>query len=166
MAKRLQPVSIVGVTSLLLMLAGCSFFGGEEAEYTFWEPALSPDGRILVYESNSESSLELFTLELETRAERRLTDNEYADWSPAWSPDGGRIALASSRDKNVDIYVIDVASLEVVRITSHESDDINPHWGSDGLIYFNSNRSDTWEVYSMDPATLNLTKLTSTGATP
>jgi len=148
----------------LMAAAGCSFFGGDEPEYTYWEPALSPDGTTIVYESITESSLELFTLNLGTNHESQLTVNEYADWSPTWSPNGTRIVFASSRDENVDIYVLNLASLEVVRLTTHEADDINPDWGIDGAIYFNSNRSDTWEVYTIDPESLVLRKLTSLDA--
>jgi len=158
-----RNLSIAGILTsfCLLAVAGCSFFGGEETEYTYWEPELSPDGSMIVYESTAESSLELFTLDLSTNTERQLTVNEHADWSPAWSPDGTRIVFASSRDENVDIYMLDMVSLEAVRLTTHEGDDINPNWGIDGVIYFNSNRSDKWDAYTIDPDTLVLIKLTS-----
>jgi len=152
------------VAVLLLVIIGRGFLGNDEPEYTYWEPALNPDGSVIVYESTTESSLELFTLNLSTRVETRLTNNESSDWSPVWSPDGTRIAFASSRDDNVDIYVLDLGSLETIRLTTHSSDDINPNWGVDGAIYFNSNRSDTWEAYSIDPESLVLRKLTSLDA--
>lgn len=160
--KWITVASLIGL--LLPMATGCSFFGAEDAEYTYWEPSLSPDATVLVYESTAELSLELFTLDLNTQVETQLTNNDYADWSPAWSPNGQRIAFASSRDENVDIYVIDLSSLETVRLTKHEGDDINPSWGVDGDIYFNSNRSDTWEAYAIDPDTFTLRKLTSLDA--
>lgn len=158
-----KNLTIAGLLAVVCLLAatGCGFFGGEELDYTYWEPVLSPDGGRIVYESAAESSLELFTLDLETNVERQLTTNEHADWSPDWSPEGTRIVFASSRDENVDIYVLNVATLDAVRLTTHEADDINPNWGVDGAIYFNSNRSDTWEAYAIDPDTLVLRKLTS-----
>lgn len=157
-------VGIVGaVIGCLLVVSGCGFFGSQD-EYTYWEPALSPDRSTLTYESEGESSLELYALDLSTNVERQLTTNEYADWSPDWSPDGSRIAFASSRDDNVDLYVLTVDTGEVVRMTTHTGDDINPHWGSDGLIYFNSNRSESWEIYTIDPEMLDLRKLTSIDA--
>ena len=160
-----RNLSITGILAgvCLLAVSGCGLFGGDETEYTYWEPALSPDGTTIAYESTAESSLELFTLDLSTNIERQLTVNEHPDWSPDWSPDGTRIVFASSRDENVDIYMLDLANLEVVRLTTHEADDINPDWGIDGAIYFNSNRSDTWEAYPIDPDTLVLRKLTSLG---
>lgn len=164
MNKRTLTTAGVLAGLCLLVVAGCGFFGGEEPEYTYWEPALSPDGSMIAYESTSETSLELFTLDLGTNTERQLTINEHPDWSPDWSPDGTRITFASSRDENVDIYMLDLANLEVVRLTTHEADDINPNWGIDGVIYFNSNRSDRWEAYTIDPDTLTLRKLTSLNA--
>ena len=152
------------VALLLVMVFRGSFFGSSEPEYTYWEPSLSPDTTLLVYESSAEQSLELFTLNLNTNTETQLTNNEFADWSPAWSPDGKRIAFASSREENVDVYVLDLESMETLRLTTHEGDDINPSWGIDGDIYFNSNRSETWEAYAIHPDTLVLRKLTSLNA--
>ena len=154
--------SFVGL--LLLVAAARGFFSSSDPEYTYWEPALSPDGSMLVYESTAESSLELFTLDLNTQMETQLTNNGFADWSPVWSPLGNQIAFASSRDNNVDIYVLDLGSLETLRLTTDFGDDINPSWGVDGSIYFNSNRSDTWEAYAIDPESLVLRKLTSLDA--
>jgi Tol biopolymer transport system component len=154
-------ITVFFVGLLLLGLAsGCTFFGGNEPDYTHWEPALSPDGRSLVYESPTDESLELFLRDLETGAEQRLTRNEDPDWSPTWSPEGDRIAFASSRNENVDIYVLNLADLSVERMTTHEKDDINPDWGVDGRVYFNSNRSDVWEIYAIDPDDRTLVKIT------
>lgn len=153
---------VILVVSLLAVgfVSGCSFFGGDEPDYTHWEPALSPDGGRLVYESPTDESLELFLRDLETGEERRLTRNEHPDWSPTWAPTGDQVAFASSRDKNVDIYVLNLADLSVERLTTHEDDDINPDWGIDGRIYFNSNRSGVWEVYAIDPIDRSLVKIT------
>ena len=164
MKKRSLPMAGMVVGLCLLAIAGCGYFGGDEVEYTYWEPALSPDGNMLVYESTGESSLELFTLDLSTDIERQLTNDENPDWSPTWSPDGTHIAFTSSRDENVDIYTLNLANLELVRLTTHEADDINSSWGIDGIIYFNSNRTDTWEIYTIHPETLILRKLTSLDA--
>jgi len=148
--------------SLILvgLVSGCTFFGGDEPDYTHWEPALSPDGRAIAYESATEDSLELFIRDLEGGEARRLTQDEHPNWSPTWAPTGDHIAFSSSRDDNVDIYVLDVEDLSVERLTTHEDDDINPDWGIDGLIYFNSNRSGAWEIYSIDPIEGSLRKIT------
>ena len=151
---------------LVGLVSGCSFFGGDEPEYTHWEPALSPDGTALAYESPVGESLELFTRNLETDETRRLTEDEHPNWSPSWSPDGTRIAFASSRNDNVDIYVLTVDDLSVERLTTHEDDDINPSWGIDGRVYFNSNRSGAWEIYAIVPGEGSLVKITQVEAPP
>ena len=68
---------VVLVVCLILIgfVSGCTFFGGDEPDYTHWEPAVSPDGRALVYESPTDDSLELFLRNLETNEEQRLTQN-------------------------------------------------------------------------------------------
>jgi len=157
--RRGTLLAAIGLCALL-GIAGCSLLGDQGPDFTFWEPELSPDGTTLAYESQAGDSLELYLRDLATNVERRLTENEVDDWSPSWSPDGDRIAFASSRDKNADVYVIALDSLEEHRLTTNESDDINPSWGVDGRIYFNSNRTDTWEIYVVDPDGSNLTKLT------
>jgi len=163
-----KPRIVILAVSLLLigLVSGCSFFGGDEPDYTHWEPVLSPDGTALVYESPTDDSLELFIRDLETAEERRLTQDEHPNWAPTWAPSGDRIAFASSRNENVDIYVLDLESLSVERLTTHDEDDINPNWGVDGRIYFNSNRSGAWEIYAIDPVEGSLVKLTQVAEPP
>jgi Tol biopolymer transport system component len=156
MRARFAILGLCGVACI----AGCSFLGDQGPKFTYWEPELSPDGRTLVYESIAGETLELYALDLATDEERRLTENDVEDWSPSWSPQGDRVAFASSRDKNVDIFVLSLDTLDASRLTTHEGDDINPSWGVDGRIYFNSNRSDVWEVYAIDPDGSNLTRIT------
>jgi len=150
--------ALLGAT--LLLLSGCSFFGGQDVRYTHWEPDLSPDGRYLIYESDDDGDLELYVRDLQTDEVRQITSNEDPDWSPTWSPDGRFVAYAGVLDENPDIYTVDVETLAVERLTSHEGDDINPSWGSDGLIYFNSNRTDSWEIYTIQPDGSELRKIT------
>ena len=163
MSKALRIIAIIATLAATATISGCSFLGGSGPEFTNWEPQLSPDGAKLTYESPVDGSLELFSYDLQTGEVHRLTKNAVDDWSPSWSPDGTRIVFASNRDKNVDIYVLDLDTLAVSRVTTDEKDDINPTWGSDGRIYFNSNRTGVWEIYSIDPDGGNLVKVTETG---
>ncbi len=151
---------------LLMVLTGCDLVSSSEGEFTYWEPALSPDGAQLVYESSTESGLALFLRDLSTGTEKQLTLNEDPDWSPHWSPDGDRIVFVSKREENVDLYLLVLKTMETVRLTSHQDDDINPHWGSDGKIYFNSNRTGAWEIYTLDAETRALVQVTSRDPQP
>jgi len=155
---------VLGVILLLAGAAGCTFFGNQGPPLENWEPQLSPDGSRLVYESPVEESLELFVRDMATGETRRITENDVEDWGPAWSPDGGCVVFASSRDDNLDVYVIDLDTGVETRLTVHEKDDINPSWGSDNVIYFNSNRTEQWEIFTIEPDGQNLARITTTAA--
>lgn len=153
-------IRVAGLAAAMLVLAGgCSFFGQKGADLMNWEPCLSPDGRTLAYESIVDGHLELFARDLMSGAVDRLTTNDDEDWGPTWSPDGQYIAFASSRNDNADIYILTRATLEVRSLTADPHDDINPHWGVDGRIYFNSNRTGSWEIYSVLPDGTGLARI-------
>ncbi|MEW5826940.1 MAG: hypothetical protein AB1778_08945 [Candidatus Bipolaricaulota bacterium] len=153
--------TLVVVVFLALTLGGCSFLGSKEPELMNWEPALSPDGSTLAYESVVDGHLDLFAKTLSSGEVVRLTENDDEDWSPAWSPDGQYLAFATSRNGNADVFILHMATREARALTADPHDDINPHWGSDGLIYFNSNRSGAWEIYAVSPDGTGLTHLGS-----
>jgi TolB protein len=123
---------------------------------------MSPDGTRLAYESVVGDDFELFLRDLTSGAVRQLTDNDDDDWSPSWSSDGTHIAFTSNRGKNVDIYVLDLETSDTVRLTVDNGDDVYPFWGIDDRIYFNSNRSEVWEIYSISPDGAGLVKITET----
>jgi TolB protein len=161
----LRRSAVLLATAVLLTIAGCSFFGEQGPELTHLEPALSPDGRWLAYESAVDGKLELFARDIETGVAERLTENKADDFSPSWSPDGTSIVFASNRDNNVDIYILDIATRQTRRLTADAGTDMNPTWASDGRIYFNSDRTKAWQIYAVLPDGTSLAAITAT-ATP
>jgi Tol biopolymer transport system component/predicted Ser/Thr protein kinase len=69
-------------------------------------PAISPDGKLLVYASDREGPLNLYLQQLSGRQSIRLTDHEAWDWFPDFSPDGSKIVFRSERDGG-GLYEID-----------------------------------------------------------
>jgi TolB protein len=140
------------VVALCLAPAGCSLTGEESVALTNLEPAVSPDGLRLAYESAVDDRLRLFIRDLAAATTQQVTAGAYDDFSPAWSPDGTRIVFASNREKdNIDIYTLDLTTQEVRRVTTDSGRDMYPAWSADGRIYFNSDRTKTWQVYSILP---------------
>ncbi|HXI20333.1 MAG TPA: hypothetical protein VNH46_04570, partial [Gemmatimonadales bacterium] len=79
--------------------------------YQDLDPSLSPDGRELVWASDRTSgglqdAVNLFVMDLETRAIRQLTYGPWVDETPRWmAPD--RILFSSSRDGVLNAFSVD-----------------------------------------------------------
>jgi eukaryotic-like serine/threonine-protein kinase len=69
-------------------------------------PAISQDGKMLVYSSDHEGPLNLYLQQLKGRTSIRLTNQEASDLFPDFSPDGSKIVFCSARDGG-GIYEID-----------------------------------------------------------
>ncbi|TKJ41630.1 hypothetical protein CEE37_03425 [candidate division LCP-89 bacterium B3_LCP] len=71
------------------------------------DPAISPDGRWLLYVSNSSGNYDLWIRPLEGGVPIQLTSHPADDFSPVWSPKGNRICFVSMRDDPAgDIYTL------------------------------------------------------------
>ncbi len=92
-------------------------------------PTLSPDGKNVVYVSDSGGKVGLYLLRVGGRNPVPLTaDSPADDWQPAFSPDGERIAFRSERDGG-GIFVMGSTGESVKRVTDFG---FNPSWSPDG----------------------------------
>jgi Periplasmic component of the Tol biopolymer transport system len=96
----------------------------EDAE----DPAWSPDGRRIAFQSKRDGNLEIYVINLDGTGLSRLTDHPAADGRPAWSPDGQWIAFESDRDGKLDIYIMRADGSDVRRITSNAGKNGWPSW--------------------------------------
>ncbi|MBI1788121.1 MAG: PD40 domain-containing protein [Acidobacteria bacterium] len=91
-------------------------------------PALSPDGRRVVFEALNQ----LWLMEFGSKPQQ-LTNDGYYKQSPAWSPDGSRIAYCSDKAGSADIYVLELATRQERRVTTlADSAELDPAWSPDG----------------------------------
>ena len=98
-------------------------------------PAVSPDGRWLVYVSARKGVGKLYLRDLSTGAERPITEGDEMDLFPAWSPDGTSLAYTSGDNDNHDVFVIRGVTgptPETVQLTSWSFDDLRPAFSADG----------------------------------
>src|SRR5687767_15578175 len=83
-------------------------------------PAYSPDGQWIAFESDRDGNSEIYVMTAQGTNVRRLTQDPAQDHSPAWSPDGTRIAFMSDRNSrtSTDIYTMNAKDgSDVQRIT-------------------------------------------------
>ena len=109
-------------------------------------PAISPDGRWIVFASSrgrslAETSLWIASLEPDA-APRRLTRGPAIDAHPAWTADGRAVVFASTRAAgNFDLYRLAIDARgepvgEPERLTSAPGHEITPTAAPDGSIIY------------------------------
>lgn len=92
-------------------------------------PALSPDGKSVVYAKTTGTDTDLYLLRVGGRNAVRLTpDSPGGDLQPAFSPDGDRIAFRSDRDGG-GVFLMAASGESVTRLTNFG---YSPAWSPDG----------------------------------
>jgi Tol biopolymer transport system component len=106
----------------------------------------------IVFQSNRDGNLEIYTMNLDGSDQRRVTRSPSNDFSPCWSPDGRWIAFASDRSRNWEIYAVRADGSNLRTLTHGEGSNTAPSWTPDGKqILFVSTRDAIYgEIYRMN----------------
>jgi dipeptidyl aminopeptidase/acylaminoacyl peptidase len=122
----------------------------------------------------------LWTIDVETREKKRLTEGDFTVSDPQWSPNGASIAFVMSKsgaqessfvdvsdDRHTDIYSVSARGGPPKQLTTNPGPDANPRWSPDGkLIAYTSNteqkswaaKTDVMVISPDSGAPRNLTK--------
>ena len=109
-------------------------------------PALSPDGRQLVYVSDRGRARNLWLMDLRTGEEKPVTDIDTIAYRPSWNPEGTRIAFNNKGPGDHALWLVDPDGRNLVRLTPEPSGDQRfqyrgASWSADGgEIRFHTNR--------------------------
>lgn len=130
--------------------------GGRDRNGSF-----SPDGRWIVFESDSESFSDIYRVGRDGSGLRRLTNNVEGNFEPALSSDGAQIAFVSSRDGDPELYRMRSDGTDQKRLTAFHREDWSPRWSPDGKrLAFLSDREGHTRVFVMSASGTKLAPLT------
>jgi len=127
-----------------------------------FNPRLSPDGTRIAFAYGSDGTLNVGTCALDGTDVRRLTDVPPGTqvYTPAWSPDGTRIVFGYSNGHGQSLAQVSSLGGEV-HIIAADGDCRNPSFSPDGLLYFSSDRTGIFNIYSMNLQTRRTSRLTN-----
>ena len=130
------------------------------------DPALSPDGKKVLYVSDADGDTEIYVMNIDGSGRKQLTDNSDDDEAPAWSPDGKKIAWASGPSTGLQIFVMDAAGANQDQVTGQVGKAGDPSWSPNGQqIAFTAYRTATNpEIAVVDSDGSNFTYLTNNAA--
>jgi Tol biopolymer transport system component len=101
------------------------------------QPAWSPDGDLIAFQSYRDGNYHLWTIRKDGSGLQQRTFGAYDDREPHWSPDGKSLVFSSDRSGNYDIWKMSLASGAVKQITKDVANDYFPAWSPDGkfIVY-------------------------------
>lgn len=113
------------------------------------QPVYSPDGAWLTFSTNRAGNLDIWSHNLASGEERRLTDHPGADWDPFYSRDGRHLVWSSSRSGHFEIWMAEADGRNPRQVSDDGFDAENPSVTPDGewLIYNSAHpeKSGVWK---------------------
>jgi dipeptidyl aminopeptidase/acylaminoacyl peptidase len=130
-------------------------------------PQLAPDGRDVVLRSSRAAGKgQLWRTDIDGQTPVELTETTDKGWvgSPHWSPDGKWIVMDYRPADRSQIWMINSEGRDFHAVISDQYENFVPRWSRDGRsIYFTSNRSGDWQLWKLDLASGEKTRITDQG---
>ena len=124
-------------------------------------PRFSPNMRTIVFLSYRDDKPMIWTLDLDTGAQRRLGEFGDMNFAPRFSPDGTRVAMSLVRGGDTHLFEYNIETHELRQLTFGHSLNTSPSYSPDGTqIAFNSDKSGSQQIHIMDLNTGNDERIT------
>jgi len=114
-------------------------------------PAFAPDNSVVVYAFAEKGPQQLWSVDMEAKNKKQLTQCEGISNWPSFTPDGKTIIFSNTRENNYEIYSMDANGSNEKRLTENTIMDIRPVVSPNGKqIAFTSLRNGFYNVYVMN----------------
>ena len=127
------------------------------------EPAWSPDGRWIAYESRRSGNTDIYLMNLATRATGPLTSGPTQDTRPNWSPDSAMIVFVRETGGDADIWTMNADGSLQTNITPDPAAlDADPVWSRDGrkIAFVKTPIGGGLNIWTMSPDGSGQTQIT------
>ena len=132
-------------------------------------PAVSPDGRTLVFARGTDTGTDLYAQPFDGGPARRITIGRgRASVQPSFSPDGQRLVFMSDRSGRQEVYISDLDGTNVELLTTGTFGDrdyrAGPDWSPDGrLVAFQSRNGGTFQIMTINVRDQSVRQVTDAG---
>jgi TolB protein len=124
-------------------------------------PHFSPNMQTIAFLSYHNDDPMVWTLDLNTGAQRKLGQFSGMTFAPRFSPDGTRVAISMVKNGITNIYEFNLETNKLRQLTFGNSIDTSPSYSPDGKsMAFNSNRSGSQQIHVMDLSDLSEKRIT------
>jgi len=119
-------------------------------------PHFSPNMQSLIFLSYRNDEMNVWILDMNDGAQRKLGKFDGMNFAPRWSPDGKKIAFSLVDGRGAsNIHEYDTASREMRRLTDTNGINTSPSYSPDGKsLAYNSDASGSQQLHVLDLKTL------------
>ena len=123
-------------------------------------PHFSPNMQTVLFLSYRDPDPTVWSLDMNTGAQRRLGKFGGMTFAPRFSPDGNKVALSLVDNDSVNIYEYDMNAKTMRRLTSGGGINTSPSYSPDGTkMAYNSNASGSQQLHILDLKTMTSSRL-------
>lgn len=131
---------------------------------------LSPNGKYFTFHTYKYGGYKLAISNSDFTSQRKLSKGPQYSWGASWSTDSKKIVyatIATNRapyfEGNVEIFKMNIDGSSNINLSDSSAEDYAPSWSPDGnRILFYSNRTGSFDIYTMDSNGNNVKNLTNT----
>ena len=140
------------VVAVAICAAGLHGQDRPAREAQYYNPAWSPDGRSIAFESDRDGTFAVYVVAADGSGLTKLTPAGVEDSQPGWSPDGTRLVFTSNQDGPGHLWLMDATGGHRRRLTSSsDRHDFYASFSPDGrLIVMGAQDARDRERYFVD----------------